>query len=967
MKWSKGVLCLFLSLILLLLSGVGVIRMEAADNTTAGHDEAYEELLAIYLALPKTDTEELSKVPSYEQYMKNQSGILYSGLDFTVKNDLSEPALISEMGGEANYAVSIPEDALYAISFAYQPEGDFLLPNILSVTVDGETPYTELGALEANNVWVSGDFPLDRYGNQCVVMPSRDNIWQTSYLRPVTGFISSPMQIYLTKGEHRLQFVCQDGAVYMGDLTLGGLPVYDMQTGGSAAGTGIVFIEAEQIDRRNNPSIRTAAEYNTSVSPYSATIRVQNHIDGNSFRYAGGRVEYDFTVSESGYYNLSLNFRQNEKTEFHTYRNIYVDGQIPSDAFWNVGFGYSRFFDEKTIPETVYLEAGEHTLELETSLEAVGIAVKILEEIVGQMSDLALRISWISGGNTEKYRDFRLGDYGIDAAVMLNDWAALLEDTYSALYKLKSGSGSKCGQIEPLMVTAKLLRNLAKEPNELPKRLNEFSYSAGSARQYLTTAIESLSFSQLALDSVTLWQNEAKRPKSMGFLSSVFSNIERFFYSFTIQEYTPEYDGQASEALEIWVNRSRQYLEIMQTMADTGFTAKNGIKVNLSIIPDSNKLILANASGKAPDAALSISSGQVYDLAIRGALEDMRGFDTFKEVGNRFAPGMLIPGVYDEGVYAIPETFNFWVLYYRTDILDNLGLDVPDTWNDVLAMLPQLRRMGMNFNSHVSNFVAKPFAATAPFIFQNNGLIFDLDTGMAAFDSQEATNALQTLTENYTIYNMQVEIRSFYQNFRDGRTPVGVSDYGTFNLLTNAAPELAGHWGVALYPGLVDDEGNVQRWTSGSAESNVIFSSSGQSEAAWEFMDWWMSDEVQTEFAFTLQATLGNEYLWNSANLNAMANAPWNRKHKDVILEQLTWTYETPKVPGSYMAERELSNAINSVISDGMKYQSAMDEAKKRTDREIRRKLEEFGYTENGEYIKPVKLPTVETIKEWLK
>jgi ABC-type glycerol-3-phosphate transport system substrate-binding protein len=231
----------------------------------------------------------------------------------------------------------------------------------------------------------------------------------------------------------------------------------------------------------------------------------------------------------------------------------------------------------------------------------------------------------------------------------------------------------------------------------------------------------------------------------------------------------------------------------------------------------------------------------------------------------------------------------------------------------------------------------------------------------------ETLAGLEILTENYTIYSLEFEVRNFFQYFRDGRSPVGVSDYGTFNLLTNAAPELAGKWGMAPYPGLVGEDGKVSRYTSGAAESSIIFSSGNKQEEAWRFIEWWLSTDVQTEFAFRLQSTLGNEYMWNPANLEAMGNAPWSRKNREVILEQLKWTREPPRVPGGYMVERELSNAINSIVADGKQTRTVIDEANKRITRETKRKLEDFGYTENGLFVKELVLPDIDLIESWLQ
>ena len=58
----------------------------------------------------------------------------------------------------------------------------------------------------------------------------------------------------------------------------------------------------------------------------------------------------------------------------------------------------------------------------------------------------------------------------------------------------------------------------------------------------------------------------------------------------------------------------------------------------------------------------------------------------------------------------------------------------------------------------------------------------------------------------------------------------------------------------------------------------------------------------------------------------------------------MEWMTEAPWVLGTYMLERELSNAFISVTADGVEARRAMDTAVKRINRETYRKLEEFGY-----------------------
>ena len=91
-----------------------------------------------------------------------------------------------------------------------------------------------------------------------------------------------------------------------------------------------------------------------------------------------------------------------------------------------------------------------------------------------------------------------------------------------------------------------------------------------------------------------------------------------------------------------------------------------------------------------------------FDLACRGALYDLTQFEDYWQVANRFVAGALVPYTYNEGIYAMPETLDFDAVIYRTDIFENLGLEVPDTWDELVDLLPSLQRYGMNFYHNIS-------------------------------------------------------------------------------------------------------------------------------------------------------------------------------------------------------------------------------------------------------------------------
>ncbi len=917
-----------------------------------------------------------------EMYLARSEGADYAayahaaaGVPVTAR---SVPLLSSEEGiplaeGErTEIAFTVPEGVFGYPVLTYAMTGSNILDNGFTLLLDGELPYEECAALTLDSLWTqSGAFDKDRYGNEVVSMPVKSCEVTSCRLMGKAGLYAKGMGLHLTAGEHTLTIECREGPFILYGISLEGeIPVAQAVTQG-APGEEIITIQAEQVPVRNNPNIRPLADYDMRLTPYSSGKKVINHIEDISYKYAGDALTFTFTVQEAGDYALTLRARQAELANFPVYRTVLVDGVIPGPAFDTAKFGYSLNFTNMTIldesgsPALMHLTAGEHTLTLVTTLDPVRPALQMLETISDEIAALSLEITKITGGNTDFFRDFSLADFDFHIADDLARWQEELTAVRAMLGEL-ADTDDRVGALSNLDMTLELLSQLAEEPDNLPKKLNMFSQGTSSARGFLVSTVESLSTSPMGLDAVYLHQTQARLPDGPGFLKQAADSVARFFASFTEESYVAAQNDESR--LQVWVNRPRQYLEIMQRMADTTFTPQTGIEVDFSIMPDESKLVLANASGAAPDVALGVSTTRVYDLAIRNALMDLRKYEDFPAVARQFPAGLLMPAVSGEGVYALPETFNFYVLFYRKDILDSIGLSVPDSYEDVLKMLPTLHRFGLNYNNFVANSVGyKSFAVTTPFLYQKGAVLYEDGNLHVQLDTEKAIAALKTLTDSFVIYDMDFEVNSFYQSFRDGTLPIGTANYGMYNLLMNAAPELADKWGIALYPGITDENGEVQRWISGAEQSCFIFGNTNMPEDSWAFLSWWMSEETQTEFAYTLQSTLGNEYLWNSANSAAFMNSPWPTEHKKIIAEQMAWIYETPRNPGSYMVERELSNAINAVCLEGTNLRSALDEAIKRIDRELERKLEEFGMMEGGELVTDFIVPDINDVKGWLE
>lgn len=877
--------------------------------------------------------------------------------------------------GSVELELDIAADGIYYMCFDYLADSDTILPVEAQFMIDGDFPFYEMRQQVLGSQWSTPQQKsYDSYGNEVVGIPDKVYEWQNKYIMDSTYRYSGPLGIELTKGRHTVTVTLKEGTLLLGNFKLTAKPQVEAYTGSEkAAGDGFIEIQAEDFTYRNASSIHATCEYDPNLYPYQAGNRIMNTVDSTSFSEGGQQISYQFTVEKEGNYYLAFHYSQSDKSDFPVFMNIRIDGELPNTEFENCAFAYKKDYNLYTLLDSegnkisVPLGAGQHTISMQISMEPLRNALETIEQIMGKVNDLSLEVTKVAGTNKDKYRDFSLESYIPGIGDTLIQWAdelaAVMEEarTYNPDKK-------KIAAFSSISIAENQLRSLAKKPDELIYRIDELATSTSSVNQHLANLIDSLNGNDFSLDSIYLYQEDAAKqlPRHKNVFVKAGLGIVRFCTSFGKQAYSSS--NTNPEHLQVSVNRSRQHLEIMQQMITEEFTPQTGVEVDLSLMPDQTKLVLANASGDSPDVATGVNYSIPFELGIRGALKDLTQFDDFAEVAGRYTEGLLMPYVIDDSVYAIPETMNFQVLFYRKDILDKLGLEVPDTLEDVEAMLPDLQMRGLNFYYPTARTVGmKTFLDTTPIIFQSGGRLYDTYVEDVTITSEEVVEGFTTLTNLFTIYNLPKDVPNFYQHFRNGDYPIGISDFGTYNLISNAAPEIDGSWGVALIPGVKDENGEVMRYSSAGAESTFLFNSTPErEEQAWEFVKWWSSAQVQAEFGQRLQITYGDEYYWNTANCEAFAQLPWDSDDKEVISEQLTWTMEAPRALASYMVERELSDAYNLVVlgAKSANVREALDDAQKNIKRETLRKLEEFGYIENGVTVKEYEVPTIEKVHE---
>ncbi len=888
--------------------------------------------------------------------------------------DYAKPSVTINAGHQINFTVDVPQTGAYSLAIdTAVPETITFIPPELIVQIAGQSERWRL-IIPLFYRDTADTFPIDRYGNETLIPQTRLARWSRVFLRDVNFSQPYPIALNLSAGRHQFSFSLSEGVIALGSIYLlpaiGSYPTYAAyrasQPDAEARGV-LIELAAERPSYKNDTSVRPHSRRDLAVTPYDPYRLLMNTIGGESWNRSGTAVYYEFTAPQRGWYAITLRAIQDYKNNFTVYRRILINDQVLFAELNAIPFGYNPTWRNYTLggstPYLIYLEAGQHVLGIEATAAPYHDSIERARASLTDIADLAFAIKRLTGNQIDINKEWEIADYIPDIRERLTTLINQLTADQQALLAVNQTPASP--EVLAYQMAIDNLAVLAQDPNRIPVRLSRLSEGAGSAAQLLGSILPSLHQQPLALDTIYIHTPDVIPPEPAISIGAVFTDwAHRFLASFRSNPYQSL--GAAPDELEVWVNRPQQYVNLLQRMADERFTPQTGIKVKFSIMPNESKLILACAAGTQPDVALGVSTNIPYELAIRHALYDLRQFPDFDQFIRIYAPGSLLSYIINDSVYAIPETQDFWVTFYRKDILETLNLPVPQTWNEVLAILPELQRFGMNYNTPLSSGGGlKGYLVTAPYLFNYGASLYTPD-GMSGLGTDEAIQAIRFMAESFTVYGMPLTTASFYESFRAGETPVGISNFETYLKLLTAAPEIDGLWDITLYPATVLPDGRQLRYATGSAQAAMMFANTDKPQQGWMFLQWWMDTETQVAFQQELIMNYGLEYLWNTANLEAFQFTPIASAHREVIVQQWQWLQEPVKLPGSYMQERELSNVWNRIVFDGANPRVAIDAAVTVINREIARKMTEFGFLRNGERVRPITIPTIETVKEWM-
>lgn len=960
--------------VILLLATFIINQSIIGVKAVEGNEEKVEDT-GYSTALPKNDEGNFITVSP-----NNFRGDTVNKIKKEESNGYKEDVVDIKEKQKIQFEVEVTKEGTYEFEADYFVKSTGLLKTQSSIKVNGEYQSVEAKSIAFSVLWESesDEFGADRFGNETMTAQNQVDKWYTSVLRPDAEISNEALKLKLKKGKNTIELYQNSGEIYLGEVRVSEpkekisyedyKKLYENEKLITEA---LIIKEGEKPSYKNSTGIRPQGSKDLEVIPYDTNKLLLNTLGGESWNKSGQEVYYEVEASESGLYKIAFKVNQSYKIDSNIYRNITIDFDEPFEEAKSFKLPYTNGwktinFGDQNGEYEIYLEKGKHYIGLGVDSTKYQNAINELDKIMNEISDLSLEIKKLVGNNNDPNREWNISDYIPDLTENLNKMIKKLENQLEYISDLNDGKDT-VKECTLLKLAIKNLKALQEDPDKIPSKLQQLSDGSGSVGQLLGDTISEMKNQPLSMDQVYIYGDSNNLPiYNSSIVERWAEGTKRFFSSFIPNK--EEKVDKETKVINVWVNRQRNYVDLMQNITDNEFTKKTGIKVNFSVMPNEQKLILANSAGTQPDVALGISTWLPYELASRNVALDIKDMDGFKDLSADFSEGAFLPLMKDGEVYGLPETQDFYTLFYRKDILNSLNIPVPDTWDDVKNILPELQRYGMNFYDPLASSGAfKAFMTTSPFIYQTGGSIYAEDAMSAGLNDEKTLEAIKLMTDLFTMYGLPMQVPNFYNHFRYGTLPIGIGNFSTYLKLKNAAPEIAGQWEMAPHPGIENSEGEVERWSTGSAQSSMIFNETKLPNESWEFLKWWMSTETQTTFSYQLQNLYGQEYVWNSANVNAFKQSPIDIDDKEIILEQWKWLYEVPKIPGSYMVERELSNIWNKVVFDGENPRSAIDDSMITMNREIARKMEEFGYMKDGKVVKPYELPSIKDVESWVK
>ena len=922
----------------------GVVTLSKSISQTLGVSADYTEYIKINnnLSFAKIEVAVSGGAFAYESKSEAKAA------DYNGKNN----TLFWESGkGMITWNFEIPVEGLYNFGVEFLPLKDGT--DIESgLYLDGKLPFSEAKSIIFTRDWVNAtkEFRTDTQGNEIAPEQVLSSDYSYRLASDNTGVVLEPYMFALTAGKHSITLEGFGYPIAISKLYFAVPEIiqdyssvsqqYNISSDNSVEP---IIIHAEDAILKSNKTLIPKAENgNAGMYPSDPYITKINNIGGGSWNKPRDKITWSFTVEKAGYYNFGVRYKQNELVGGDSWRWLKIDDKTPfeeaKELRFNYGTGWQYYeFGSNTEPYYIWLDDGEHTVSLEVTLGDLSELYYRMNEITEALGNMYLEIVMITGETPDTNRDYELftqiptfTDVLTNASTEL---AAIVEDFKT----LTNSNGSQytaainnMRRVIDRMLSAPYIAHIYVK--DYYTNYTTLSSWLGEMKK-MPLAIDEMQF--VYADQEFDWQQP-------NIFQRLWFGIKRLVYSYT-NDYAVTQKENNETILKLWVNWGRDQTMALDSLIRDSFTVETGINVELQIV--SNSLINGLLANNFPDIQLHLARTDPVNYGIRGALLDLTTFEDYKDVLDRFQDGADIPYWYNGALYALPDTQTFYTMFYRTDVFEKLNLEVPTTWDEFFYCATILQRYNMNVyvpytqitTTTTVNAGIGSLSIYPTLMLQGGENLYNDEHNTTNLITENGISIFEEWTKMYTDYGYLKEA-DFYNRFRNGSMPLGISPYTTYITIYSAAPEIQGRWSVAAVPGKTKEN----KYVAGGGTGCSIVKASKYKDAAWEFLKWWTSAKTQKRYSNNVESILGMQGRIATANVEAFKSLSWTPSDLEKLLIQWSSVREIPEVPGSYYLTRAVDQAYWAVINNGENARDAITEWSLVADNEIIRKIEEY-------------------------
>lgn len=932
-----------------------IVLVFSTSMTACGGAGKTEKFLADSSALRARETK-IDDDNSYGAYLRR-----YDSEESNAKSNIK---LSVDYANKANekfeWKFNVEERGLYYIVLQYVSHpvnGED--GTVVTFKLNEELPYNELKSVKLPDEYCDV-FPLiqDKFGNDLRPEQTPAERLTENYLYDTSLSYTQPLSLYLTGNDISLELAIISGNAEIKAIILkpvNAVKTYEQvkeeykQNGHTEVKSDLEIYQAENAVYKSSAMIYPVSDRSSSnTEPCSAGLVKLNSIGGSQWSSPGDYISWTVKVPEDGLYKLHLRAKQDTAVGAVSSRSLYINGELQFKEAQNITVEYNSNWQNVTLGNNeedylFYLNKGENEIRMIATLGDMDTVIRLIESTADSLNNIFRKFLIVMGADPDLLRDYRLGYLCPEEISSLKEQADTL--TVCADW-LEENSGSGNTTVALIRTLVRQLLAMNDDPDCIPSEFSYFKTNIGS----LSSQCNSMKQQPLRIDAIGVGGNAKDMPAAKdNFFDGFLFGVNKLLYSFSADYQNMGDTGSNvanSNPIKVWIGGGREQAQIVRNMVANAFTPEKNILVEIQLVQAS--LISAEVAGVGPDVVIN-SSPDVFNFAMRNAAVPLSGFPDYSEIKKRFNDSLSIPFTYLGKVYALPETISFPVLYYRTDVFEELGLKIPETWDDVIALSSTLSKNNMEFgiptdpgNMVTSNTGVLTLVGMYMSMYKQKGLeIYTADGKTCLLDSVDSIETFRFFSNLYTNYGFPLTY-NFLNRFRTGEMPIGISGLSFYNEIGIAAPEIDGLWDIAQIPGTRREDGSINRTAISNASGAMILGSSKRKEDSWKFLKWWTSDDIQNKFAQEIEGLLGPSGRYSSANSEAFKYSSWPKKCKEIFSMQMRDLTAVENVPGSYFLSRNITNAFRAVVYKNVDPTDALYDYTYKINQELTQKRKEF-------------------------